>query len=73
MTDDNGDNGLPVLALRRVQAAKSLGISPRKLDELVADRTSGIPVVRLGTRVVFPVDLLRQWLADQAQEKGGDR
>jgi hypothetical protein len=63
----------PVLALRPATAAKALGISPRKLWELTADRTSGVPHIRSGTKcVVYPVRELQAWLAEQAG-KGGWR
>lgn len=61
----------PKLAYRRLEAARAIGVSPRKLDQIKADRTSGIPFVKIGTRVVFPVAELREWLA--AQIKGGER
>ncbi len=58
----------PPLALRTDAAAKSLGISPRKLWELT--NRGEIPHVRIGRAVVYPVDALRDWLAEQA-ERGG--
>ena len=54
------------LALRPRDAAKALGISARKLWEITADKTSGIPHVRLGRAILYPLDLLRDWLAKQA-------
>ena len=63
----------PPLALGRADAADALGISVRKLDELVADRSSGIPFAKIGARVLFPVAELRAWLAEQVQRKGGNR
>lgn len=55
----------PRLALRPKEAAVALGISARKLWEITADRTSGIPFKRLGKAVVYPVDALRAWLLKQ--------
>jgi|GEM_PF-4847210 len=49
------------LAYDRKQAAEALGISVRKLDELTADRDSGLPVARIGRKVLFPVDRLTAW------------
>ena len=63
----------PRLALRPKDAAKALGIGERKLWEITADRTSGIPHVRFGRAVVYPVDELRRWLAAQSERKGGNR
>lgn len=60
------------LALRPKDAAKALGIGERKLWEITADQASGIPHVRLGKAVVYPIDELRRWLAEQAQRKRGD-
>ena len=62
----------PSLALRPKHAAKALGIGTRKLWELTADRTSGIPHFRLGKAVLYPVRELQDWLSDRAT-KGGKR
>lgn len=59
------------LALRPREAAKALGIGERKLWEITADRASGVPHIRLGRAVLYPVDLLRDWLAQQALKNGG--
>ena len=61
------------LALRPKEAARAIGIGERKLWEITADQTSGIPHARLGKAVVYPVAELERWLAEQAQRKGGDR
>ena len=60
----------PRLALRPKEAAKSLGIGERKLWEITADQASGIPHLRLGRAIVYPVDPLREWLANQADVRG---
>lgn len=64
---------VPQLGLRPKDAAKALGIGERKLWELTADPTSGIPHVRLGKAIIYPVAELQQWLAAQvaAGSKGG--
>ena len=60
------------LALRPRQAAAMLGISERHLFELTKNKI--IPAVRLGRAVVYPVDLLREWLHQQAASaEGGDQ
>ncbi len=58
------------LALRPPEAAKALGIGVRKLWEITADRTSGIPHVRLGKVVVYPVRELADWLTSQVPKPG---
>jgi excisionase family DNA binding protein len=63
------------LALRPVEAAKALGISPRLLWQLTHDGV--IPRVRVGTgkrkAVLYPTAELQAWLSRQAEaEKGGD-
>ncbi len=63
----------PRLALRPKDAARALGIGERKLWSITADQTSGIPHVRFGRVVVYPVDELRRWLAAQSERKGGNR
>ena len=72
--DEPGRTAAPKLALTRIECADSLGVSPRKIDELIARRRgSGFPVVYLGTKPVVPVHLLRDRLAKQAQKKGDDQ
>ena len=57
------------IAYTRKQAAAALGISPRKLDQLVANVDSGLPIVRLGTKVLFPVNRLTTWFTDRIGKK----
>jgi excisionase family DNA binding protein len=49
------------LALGVTEAAKSLGVSRTKLYEAVRDRR--LRVVRLGRRVLIPLDSLRAFLS----------
>ena len=60
---------VPRLGLTREEAAEAIGVSPRTIDALIADRTSGFPVVRIGARVIIPVQGLNDWLA--LRMKGG--
>ena len=57
---------VPRLALRPAEAAKALGIGVRTLWELTADQTSGIPHLRIGRAVVYPIRELRAWLAERS-------
>ena len=60
------DEQLPRLALRRETLAKSLDCSVRTIDNLKAH--DGLPFAKLRSGiVVFPVDQVRQWLADRAR------
>ncbi len=59
----------PRLALRPRDAAKALGLGERKLWEVTADRSSGIPHVRLGKVILYPVAELERWLADQVRKE----
>ena len=52
------------LALCQAEAAEALGLSENKLREVMANLDSGLPVVRVGRRVLFPVDELKAWLSD---------
>lgn len=61
------------LALTRTEAAEAIGVSPRSIDTLLADRTSGFPYLKCGSRVVVPVRELADWLGEQAQKKRGNR
>jgi len=53
------------IALTVQEVAVAIGISDRRVWDLI--NVEGFPVVRLGKRVVIPVDGLRQWLAEQAE------
>ena len=59
------------LAVRPAEAAKLLGISPRLLWSLTADKSTRIPHFKLGRAKLYPIGPLRDWLADQAA--GGKR
>jgi hypothetical protein len=63
------------LALRPLDAAKALGISPRLLWQLTKD--GHVPCVRIGTgkrkAVLYPVSVLQEWLAKQAAESRGEQ
>ena len=52
------------LAYRPKDAARALGISERTLWDWA--RTEGLPYVRIGNVVLYPVDCVKQWLADRA-------
>ncbi len=60
---------IPRLALTRQEAANSLGLGVRSVW-LLTNRGE-LPVVRCGTRVLYPVDALRRWLA--AHSEGGEQ
>jgi hypothetical protein len=53
-----------VLALRRSEAAKALGVSDEVFDRHVRP---SLPVVRLGSVRVYPVEHLRLWLSERAE------
>ena len=59
----------PPLALRPKEAARALGIGERKLWEITADRTSGIPHARFGKCIIYPVRELQDWLAERAAKE----
>ncbi len=58
------------LAYRPLEAAAALGFSKRKLEQLT--KTGEIPFVRVGRCVLYPVEALRQWLADQVISGAAD-
>ena len=60
------------LAYRPLEAAAALGFSKRKLEELT--KNGEVPHAHVGRCVLYPVDALREWLADQlqAQESHGN-
>lgn len=54
------------LALNTAELAAALGIGKSKAQELL--KTPGFPTVRLGRRVVVPVDALKEWLDSQIKD-----
>jgi hypothetical protein len=52
------------LALRPRDAALALGISERLLWDWT--HTEGVPHVRIGNVVLYPVEVLKNWLAAKA-------
>ena len=58
------------LALRPDEAAKSLGISARKLWEITADTSSRIPHIRFGRCVTYPIRELEEWLSARVKGNG---
>ena len=61
----NSDTALPRLALDEQEAADALGISKRLLVE---HRQLGrVPHARIGKRIVYSVDGLREWLTSITQ------
>ena len=46
------------------EAAKVLGISKPKMYQVC--QSESFPAVRLGSRIVIPIDLFDRWLAKQA-------
>ena len=55
----------PCLALRPRDAARALGVSERTLWTWT--ERGDVPHVRLGKAVLYPIHLLQEWLAKQAQ------
>lgn len=58
-------DGLPILALRSREAAPALGISARTLALWTANRL--LPSVLVGGVRLYPLDGLRQFLAEQVK------
>ena len=55
----------PCLAMRPREAAAALGISERLLWEWT-DRKL-VPHIRMGKVILYPVDVLREWLIQKAK------
>ena len=55
------------LAVNAKEAAALLGVSQRLLWSLT--NAGQVPHVRLGRRVLYPVDELRKWLSEQASAR----
>jgi excisionase family DNA binding protein len=56
---------LPDMVLTRKELAAVLKLSQKLADELT--RRDGFPLVRVGTRVLIPIEPLREWLVEQAR------
>jgi|LSQX01.1.fsa_nt_gb excisionase family DNA binding protein len=54
------------LAISIEEFAKSTGIGRSKAFEL--SKQPGFPIVRLGRRIIIPVDALKAWLENQVEE-----
>ena len=66
--NDQTQDPIPRISLRPEDAARALGVSKRKLFEITADQTSGIPVTRFGKVVLYPTAPLAEWLAKRAEK-----
>jgi excisionase family DNA binding protein len=60
---------LPRVALTVDEAAATIGLSPRLTADLI--RNGDLPAVRFGSRVVVPVDALRQRMNELAADATG--
>lgn len=56
------------LAVSRREAALMLGISERLLWTWT--NAGAIPHIRIGSRVLYPVEQLRRWICQQADRSG---
>lgn len=56
------------LGFRLKEAAESLGVSERHIRQILPE----LPHVRLGSVVVVPVDLLREWLRSRSEAEKHD-
>ncbi|NLF09474.1 MAG: helix-turn-helix domain-containing protein [Pirellulaceae bacterium] len=59
-----------VLLVDARDAAKMLAVSPRKLWAMTFEEQPGLPYVRCGRLVRYPVADLQHWI--ESQRKGGD-
>lgn len=61
----NSASDVPRLCLSVFEAAKSVGLSEKHFrDEILPN----IPHLRVGRRIVIPVDGLREWLSEQSRK-----
>ena len=56
------------LALRPREAARAIGISERTLFSWT--KSGSVPHVKIGRAVLYPVESLKRWLAEQSQQGG---
>jgi len=60
----------PRLALRPKEAAESLGISERLLWDWTHNH--GLPHVRIGRVIAYPIEGIRGWLYERSQKADAD-
>ena len=61
---------VPRLGLSVFEASKSVGLSEKHFrDEVLPS----VPHLRVGRRIVIPVDGLREWLSERSQENRSGR
>jgi len=63
-TSEKAQPETPCLAMRPREAAKALGISERLLWDWT--NRGEVPHIRIGKAILYPVDVLRRWLDEQA-------
>ncbi|MGI6688238.1 MAG: helix-turn-helix domain-containing protein [Christensenellales bacterium] len=63
-------NSIGKSALSISELASTLGIGRNKAHELV--RAPGFPAIRVGRRILIPVEGLRAWLVEQVEAGGSD-
>lgn len=61
---------IPRTALSPAEAAASIGMSRRFLDDNLDPKGLRIPNFRIGSRVFIPISLLESWMAEQAGSQG---
>jgi excisionase family DNA binding protein len=70
MVGSIGSERMEALCVSEAEAAKMLGVCQRHLVKL---RDAGlIPFVRMGRRVLYSVESLRQWLREREQRGQGN-
>jgi hypothetical protein len=61
----DSESDVPRLCLSVFEAAKSVGLSEKHFrDEILPS----VPHLRVGRRIVIPVDGLREWLSEQSRK-----
>lgn len=53
------------VALRQADAARAIGVSPRTLHRWTKDKSLGVPCRRIGRVILYPIDELKRWAANQ--------
>ena len=61
------DDGMPGrLCLNISEAAEAVGVSQHKIQEWLRRAVDPLPHIKDGRRIIVPVDLLTEWLRDEA-------
>ena len=55
------------MVMKRAEVKEVMGLSMANVDKLIARKNDPVPTIRVGRRILIPVDGFRAWLARQTE------